>query len=306
MSDIEDELGEAHARVIDFDSVQRSMSGVRHDYRGSSQSMECSILAILIKRWRNDGRITGFVHDQDAHAEALIAAMDWPVSIFHDANHVIKSLFSTTWQNCSRVAVVGKAGRHRYVLGDERLKRGLRVHFQCCMRMDGSLDEKLARWDGAFEHYVGASGVEVEAESDQPNRVAAGRGRPAKRKMDQGDVPAGDSTSFCWKKRGDPEAREALKRFIRAGHEAFPKTMSGFQTQMSEGLHGLKAHFANKLFHFAKSWEARCALAVLSLNSGKTWIVDFARAHGLCSESALEWMMKEAASQDAAKALADA
>jgi hypothetical protein len=53
--------------------------------------------------------------------------------------------------------------------------------------------------------------------------------------------------------------------------------MSGFQTQMSEGLHWLKAHFANKLFHFARSWEARCALAVLAVNSGKTWLVDFAR-----------------------------
>jgi hypothetical protein len=95
----------AHGKVVDFDFAIRSVRGRTGNYIGSSQSMETEVLSKLATRWKDDPRISGFVHDQDSKAIKTLRELGWDVTEYLDRNHVFKSGFEAAWKEFNFVEV---------------------------------------------------------------------------------------------------------------------------------------------------------------------------------------------------------
>lgn len=75
----------------------------------------------------------------------------------------------------------------------------------------------------------------------------------------------------CWRYSGDVDHVTALKEFLLLTSHYLEKCCRLVSTQMNESLHALKAHYANKMFCWGKSWTIRACVAILQINEPETW-----------------------------------
>ena len=123
------------------------------------------------------------------------------------------------------------------------LKEHLRHWMICLIYEDMTLEEKKRYWEVVtLEHVAGCH------EHCPPHKAV----KPWKHSLDESHVGA-------------------LKEFLLQTSKYLDKCGRLISTQMNESLHALKAHYANKLFCWGKSWTARVCVAILQLNEPAIW-----------------------------------
>jgi hypothetical protein len=77
--------------------TQKTKVGLISDYHGSSNRIKIAALRTLIKRWNDDPRVNGCVHNCDAKASKAIRDADWKSAEYDDLNYIAKA-FESKWQ----------------------------------------------------------------------------------------------------------------------------------------------------------------------------------------------------------------
>jgi hypothetical protein len=195
--------------------------------------MEVEAMRRMIPRWEADQKVETVGTDRDSKLAKVIRESPWDVQHDFDPNHAKKSL--DKYIN----GLAPEQRRHLYGLG-QRTKDW----FNHVIHDDLSRDEKVERWENAFEHYQG----------------------------DHRRCPNPEHTGYHWRQRDDPEAQETLRGYLAAGSEVIRKVdpLIG-STQLNESFHNVKAKFADKRLDLKGSTEARFALSVMSHSAGPGW-----------------------------------
>ena len=101
-------------------------------------------------------------------------------------------------------------------------------------------------------------------------------------------VPHGATAQ--WRFCREADRVQALKEFLMLTSKYLDKCGRLISTQMNESLHAMKAHCANKLFCWGRSWSARVCVAILQANEPVSWKFELhrlLRLPELCFESQL-------------------
>ena len=123
------------------------------------------------------------------------------------------------------------------------LKEHLRCWMLCLIHEDITLEEKKHFWEVVtIEHFSG-----VHEHCPEHKEVKA------------------------WKYHLDENHMSALREFLIATSKYLDKCGRLISTQMNESLHALKAHYANKLFCWGRSWTGRVCVAILQINEPAIW-----------------------------------
>ena len=80
-----------------------------------------------------------------------------------------------------------------------------------------------------------------------------------------------------WRYAKDETHLQALKEFLEMTSKYLDKCGRLISTQMNESLHALKAHYANKIYYWGRSWTARVCVAILQVNEPATWKLELYR-----------------------------
>lgn len=212
-------------KVVDFEIITKTGKS-RGTFEGASNAMECAGLRELIPRWRDDARVTHYVHDKDGKTRSLIREMNWQVTELIDQNHLMKS-FRRKFQKI-------KVKSECKLFG---LQARLERFFQTLVKLDETAAVKRDQW------------------MNVPNHLAGDHSKC----LEHGECK-------IWGKIAEANNRKVLEEFLEATAPLFEKVNSCHSTQMCESLHAVKAHFANKLINWQSSWGARVAAAILSVN----------------------------------------
>jgi hypothetical protein len=145
-----------------------------------------------IQRWKEDPRIVGYVHDQDAKATKAIRDAGWQIREYIDLNHLVNSNFARLFEsyNC------GRDKNHR---ASRRLLYGVKGKLETHLKwslLDASLSsmaERKAKWLEAYDHLVNHSD---------------------------------------WKERNEAESQRALRGFLDAMAEQFDRCQPQYRTQV--------------------------------------------------------------------------
>jgi hypothetical protein len=128
-------------KIIDFEIVLQRKKGVQGNYRGSSNGMEVDGIKRMMERWKDDDRIVGCVHDNDAKSTKAINAIRPDMKQYFDPNHVAKC-FGRKWHKLAPKHLRGFKGK-------------LLSWFHYLARSDFSDEEKTVSWLNAVEHFKG-------------------------------------------------------------------------------------------------------------------------------------------------------
>jgi hypothetical protein len=240
-------------KVVDFDVVEQSQGQYKGDFEGTAQGMETAILTKMGARWKEDGKVRYFCHDKDNHAMAILRdVLHWNLLEKFDCNHVVKAWYRHFEKDKKFIPPSTdptKTPRSVNALGD--LEWHLLRWFRVVVKADATLEEKIAMWEGAFDHYV------------HPENLPPKENR------------------FEWKDRDKETHRMQLRIFIRNTTVLIQQVQSEISTQLNESLHAIKAKMADKNYSWKGSWLARCVVAVLIMNEGHGWKLELLQELGI-------------------------
>ena len=129
-------------KIVDFSILLKHRPDTSFDYSGASNGMEVEGLRRLIPQWKDDPKVTAYVHDKDAKTRKALMDSGWKIREFIDPNHVSKS-FDRKFS---------KFNEHRLLNG---LKNRLHNWFTNLLRSDFTENEKTKLWMNAFNHLCG-------------------------------------------------------------------------------------------------------------------------------------------------------
>jgi hypothetical protein len=200
--------------------------------------MESEILRRMGARWTLFSNVEFFCHDKDNHAMKIIREeLHWDLIELFDKNHVMKTwkarFLKYAWVTHGATCP-SQGPKRQKVLND--LESHLLRWFHVVLRTDETLSGRQKLWCGAHDHDI------------EPRE-----------------------TDFQWKLWDDETARAQLRAFFTNTIDLIGLVQSKFSTQLNESLHAMKAKLADKNYGWKRSWEARCAAAVLNMNEGHEW-----------------------------------
>lgn len=106
--------------------------------------MEAEALKLMIPSWKDDRRVTQYVHDKDSKTKKAIEKAGQNIEEMIDTNHCVKSF--------RRKFNLTKVKSPTKLYG---LKAPLERFFQALLKIDLTIEEKQDLWLNAVEHFSG-------------------------------------------------------------------------------------------------------------------------------------------------------
>jgi hypothetical protein len=222
-------------KVLSWMVVGRRFDVKDRRFCAVSQNMEVHALNLVIPELMAVGKITGYVHDNDAKAKKAITLSKWGIIEKIDPGHAFKSFDRK----------LGKFNdAHGKVFAE--IEDRLRSLLKDLMYLQGVTQvEKVAYWRNAERHFAGVhAGCPFQHDTHRPPKV--------------------------WSRASDPLTAEAslklLKEFLSKTESVVDHVDGEFSTQMNESINRSKIKFADKDRQWRTTWVARMACAVLDRN----------------------------------------
>lgn len=121
-------------KVVDCQILSK-LGNKNERYEGPSNCMEIEALKLMILRWKDDCRVTQYVHDKDSKTKKAIEEVGWNIEEMIDTNHCVKSFK----RKFNRIKV--KSSTKLY-----GLKAPLERFFQALLKIDLTIEEMQDLW----------------------------------------------------------------------------------------------------------------------------------------------------------------
>lgn len=214
-------------KVIQSTLVSKSPSSDSQIACENSTLMESVGLQRAVEVLHNNPNITGYVHDNDGKARAIIRRAGWDIQEYLDPGHCKKS-FERKMQNFEK-----KNGNILRAI-ETHLTRWMWTLVSSCF----SVQYKVLLWSNTVNHM---RGIHVYCLPHPPVGVV-------------------------WYPSLHPQVAATLKKFLDKTQFIIEKCQRGVSTQLNESLNRKKLKYATKDVRWGASYEARMMCAILSRN----------------------------------------
>jgi hypothetical protein len=231
-------LDQETGKVITFIVMGNKVPENHPNYCRIPQGMERAGMERLVEELMACGKISGYVHDNDAKIRKLIKLVKWDITEFLDPGHAMKSF----------QRILNKVEYKPLEPLQESLRRFMFILLKGGHKDDPlekfSVQDKLIYWQAILDHY----------------------------REDHRFCPFGHNDGGCiqWEPLCNPATRDAaeklLQSFVDESKWILEKCDGRYSTQANEALNRLKVVYANKDVKWWVTYVYRMACVVLDRN----------------------------------------